>query len=162
MFKSRLKSKKADSLESVYKKGKNIMKKIIVFLMAAIMCVGFFSCGESSVDKFKKEVATEATTVKEVDFEALYNSIKTKYKTTFDNSFWKFDSLVYHEGKSDIRFVMLTQDSMYEFTVDELNAYADMIEEITDFTDENQQVLVGTIKETEFGNIYYIRVQKEE
>ena len=139
------------------------MKKIIVFLMAAIMCVGFFSCRESSVDKSKKEVATEATTVKEVDLQAFYISLRTKYKTTLDNSCWKFDSLVFYNGQSTIGFTMLTENTIGEFTVDEANTYFDMIDEITDFIDKNQQALIGgTIKETEFANMYYISTQKEE
>ena len=90
------------------------MKKIIVFLMAAIMCVGFFSCRESSVDKSNG-------------------------------------------------FTMLTENTIGEFTVDEANTYFDMIDEITDFIDKNQQALIGgTIKETEFANMYYIRAKKEE
>lgn len=135
-----------------------MMKKIIAFLMAFTMCVGFSSCGESSTDKSNKEVTTEESTVKGVDFIEFYNNLEDKYAETFtDGQFYVF----LKANESYLGFVMLSKELTDSFSLDELDAYSAIVDEVLQFMSENEQVLNSSTDETEEGRIMLF-TKKEE
>lgn len=125
------------------------MNKLIAFLMAFTMCVGFSSCGESSTEKFEEEVTTEATTketakattepiTESLDLIAFYNSLKDNY-----SNLEKWLSV----SEKQITYTMPTDDTISSFTPEELEISIEIGQKFMNFLEKHESELIIDTKE---------------
>lgn len=132
------------------KKGnQQIMKKIIAFLMAFTMCVGFTSCGESSTERSEEEVTTETTTkeatkatteptTESLDLIAFYNNLKNLY---YNSEKWLSVS------ENQITYTMPTDETISSFTPEELEISIAIGRKFMDFLEKHESELIIDTKE---------------
>lgn len=125
------------------------MNKLIAFLMAFTMCVGFSSCGESSTEKFEEEVTTEATTketakatteptTESLNLIAFYNSLKDNY-----SNLEKWISV----SEKQITYTMPTDDTISSFTPEELEISIKIGQKFMNFLEKHESELIIDTKE---------------